>query len=65
MKELLLFIFGLTVGGLIMTVGLQFSKLPFVFLGFAIMGATMWTGLTKINKIQKLNALNDSSELNG
>ena len=60
MRELLVFIFGLAVGGLVMTVGLQFSKLPFVLLGFGIMAITMWTGLTKISKIQKLNELNDS-----
>jgi len=65
MKELLAFIVGLAVGGLVFTVGLQYSKLPVVFLGLGIMAVTMWTGLTKINKIQKLNSLNDSSELNG
>lgn len=65
LKELLALIFGLAVGGLLFTVGLQDSKLQFVGLGLAIMGATMWTGLTKINKIQKLNALNDIGELNG
>ena len=65
MKELLVFIFGLAVGGLVFTIGLQYSKLPFVGLGLAIMGITMWTGLTKINKIQKLNELHDSGELNG
>lgn len=48
-----------------MTVGLQFNKIDVVFLGFVILGVTMWTGLTKINKIQKLNSLNEDGKLDG
>lgn len=62
---LLVFIFGLAIGGLLFTLGLQDNKIQFTIIGLVIIGLTMWTGLTKINKIQKFNALNDNGELNG